>query len=123
MLLHQLFRSHAAKDGNPKSLSWRYQTAYRCVVVTLAQGAMRRWKRPTRLGVTAFAGSIGAARSTIHLWATRHAEFRAAIEAAAAIRQYRLERDVRELDGQLTAGQVRLRLRVLARLDPESWRK
>jgi hypothetical protein len=75
------------------------------------------------LGVTAFAGRIGAARSTIHLWATRHAEFRAAMEIAAATRQYRLERDVLELDGHMTASQVRLRLRVLARLDPESWRK
>jgi hypothetical protein len=75
------------------------------------------------LGVTAFAGSIGAARSTIHLWATRHAEFRAAMEIAAAKRQYRLECDVLELDEALNAGQVRLRLRVLARLDSESWRK
>jgi hypothetical protein len=77
----------------------------------------------TGLGVTAFAGSIGAARSTIHLWATRHAEFRDAMEIAAAIRQYRLECDVLELDEALNAGQVRWRLRVLARLDPENWRK
>jgi hypothetical protein len=64
----------------------------------------------TGLGVTAFAGTIGAARSTIHLWATRHAEFRDAMEVAAAKRQYRLERDVLELDASLKAGQVRLRL-------------
>jgi hypothetical protein len=69
------------------------------------------------LGVTAFAGSIGAARSTIHLWATQHAEFRDAMEIAAAKRQYRLERDVLELDGLLTAVQMRWRLRVLARLE------
>jgi hypothetical protein len=77
----------------------------------------------TGLGVTAFAGKISVARSTIHLWATRHAEFWAAMEIAAATRQYRLERAVLELDEALNAGQVRLRLRVLARLDPESWRK
>jgi hypothetical protein len=45
------------------------------------------------------------------------------MEIAAAKRQYRLERDVLELDEALNAGQVRLRLRVLARLDPENWRK
>ena len=77
----------------------------------------------TGLGVTAFAGSIGAARSTIHLWATRHAEFRDAMEVAAAKRQYRLECDVLELDGSLKPEQVRLRLGALARLDPENWRK
>jgi hypothetical protein len=77
----------------------------------------------TGLGVTAFAGSIGAARSTIHLWSTRHPEFRRAMEVAAAKRQYRLECDVLELDGSLKPEQVRWRLRVLARLDPESWRK
>jgi hypothetical protein len=77
----------------------------------------------TGLGVTAFAGKISVARSTIHLWATRHAEFRDAMEIAAAKRQYRLERDVLELDGLLTAVQMRWRLRVLARLDPESWCK
>jgi len=52
----------------------------------------------TGLGVTAFASSIGTARSTIHLWATRHKEFREAMEIAAAKRQYRLERDMLELD-------------------------
>jgi hypothetical protein len=42
---------------------------------------------------------------------------------AAAKRQYRLERDVLELDESFNAGQVRWRLRVLARRDPENWRK
>ena len=75
------------------------------------------------LGLTAFAAKIGAGRSTIHLWTRRHPKFQEAMEIAAAKRQYRLERDVLELDEALNAGQVRLRLRVLARLDPENWRK
>ena len=45
------------------------------------------------------------------------------MEIAAAKRQYRLECDVLELDGSLKPEQVRWRLRVLARLDPENWRK
>ena len=77
----------------------------------------------TGLGVSAFAGKIGVARSTVHLWAKRYPEFREAMAIAAARRQYRLERDVLELDRRLNARQVRLRLRVLARLDPENWRR
>jgi len=45
------------------------------------------------------------------------------MEIAAAPRKYRLETDVLALDGKLKAAQVRWRLRILARLDPENWAK
>jgi hypothetical protein len=100
----------ARRRGRPND----YDAAFCDEMITFAD---------TGLGVTAFAGKIRVARPTIHLWAQRHAEFREAMEIAVAKRQYRLEFDVLELDGQMTAGQVRWRLRVLARLDPENWRK
>lgn len=73
----------------------------------------------TGLSLTAFAGEIGVARSTINEWMDVHPEFSEAVRVAKAKRTLALER------GMLSAGSgpaVTARMFALKNADPDEWR-
>lgn len=73
----------------------------------------------TGLSLTAFAGEIGVARSTINEWIDNYPEFSEAVRVAKAKRTLALER------GMLTAENgpaVTARMFALKNADPEEWR-
>lgn len=72
------------------------------------------------LSLTAFAGEIGVARSTINEWIDNHPEFSEAVRVAKAKRTLALER------GMLMAESgpaVTARMFALKNADPEEWRE
>ena len=73
----------------------------------------------TGLSLTAFAGDIGVARSTINEWIDHYPEFSEAVRVAKAKRTLALER------GMLTAENgpaVTARMFALKNADPDEWR-
>lgn len=89
----------------------KYKQAYcREVIDTMATG----------LSLTAFAGDIGVARSTINEWIDNHPEFSESVRVAKAKRTLALER------GMLAAENgpaVTARMFALKNADPEEWRE
>lgn len=89
----------------------KYQATY-CneVIETMATG----------LSLTAFAGEIGVARSTINEWIDNHPQFSEAVRVAKAKRTLALER------GMLAAESgpaVTARMFALKNADPDEWRE
>lgn len=74
----------------------------------------------TGLSLTAFAGEIGVARSTINEWINEHPEFSEAVRIAKAKRTLALERDM--LSAQ-SGPAVSARMFALKNADPEEWRE
>ena len=72
----------------------------------------------TGLSLTAFAGSIGVARSTINVWMAEHPEFSEAVKIGKAMRVNYLER--RLLDGEF-GPRVTSHIFALKNADPEEW--
>lgn len=96
--------------GRPIGRPSKFQQVY-CneVIETMATG----------LSLTAFAGEIGVARSTINEWIDNYPEFSEAVRVAKAKRTLALER------GMLTAENgpaVTARMFALKNADPEEWR-
>jgi hypothetical protein len=73
----------------------------------------------TGLSLTAFAGVIGVARSTINVWMGEHPEFSEAVKIGTAKRVHYLER--RLLDGEI-GPRVTSHIFALKNADPEEWR-
>lgn len=73
----------------------------------------------TGLSLTAFAGVIGVARSTINEWMGEHPEFSEAVKVGQAKRVQYLERTM--LDGD-AGPRVTARIFALKNADPEEWR-
>ena len=73
----------------------------------------------TGLSLTAFAGVVGVARSTINEWLLAHPDFAAAVRVGQAKRVYYLERSM--LDGDIGA-RITSRIFALKNADPEEWR-
>lgn len=73
----------------------------------------------TGLSLTAFAGIIGVARSTINEWMGAHPEFSEAVKIGTAKRVHYLER--RLLDGEI-GPRVTSHIFALKNADPEEWR-
>lgn len=73
----------------------------------------------TGLSLTAFAGHIGVARSTINVWMGEHPEFSEAVKIGTAKRVAYLER--RLLDGEI-GPRVTSHIFALKNADPEEWR-
>lgn len=71
------------------------------------------------LSLTAFAGVIGVARSTINEWMAAHSEFSEAVKRGQAKRVLYLER--RLLDGEI-GPRVTSHIFALKNADPEEWR-
>jgi hypothetical protein len=71
------------------------------------------------LSLTAFAGEIGVARSTINVWMGEHPEFSEAVKVGTARRVRYLER--RLLDGE-TGPRVTSHIFALKNADPEEWK-
>lgn len=74
----------------------------------------------TGLSLTAFAGDIGVARSTINEWIDNHPEFSEAVRVGKAKRTLALER------GMLSAENgpaVTARMFALKNADPDEWRE
>lgn len=71
------------------------------------------------LSLTAFAGEIGVARSTINDWRAAHPAFAAAVKVGTAKRVGYLER--RLLDGE-TGPRVTSHIFALKNADPEEWK-
>jgi hypothetical protein len=74
----------------------------------------------TGLSLTAFAGEIGVARSTINEWMGAHPEFSEAVKVGTAKRVKYLER--RLLDGEI-GPRVTSHIFALKNADPEEWRE
>lgn len=73
----------------------------------------------TGLSLTAFAGEIGVARSTINEWMGNHPEFSEAVKIGQAKRVRYLERTM--LDGD-AGPKITARIFALKNADPEEWR-
>lgn len=73
----------------------------------------------TGLSLTAFAGDVGVARSTINEWMGEHPEFSEAVKVGQAKRVHYLERTM--LDGE-AGPRVTARIFALKNADPEEWR-
>lgn len=88
----------------------KYQDAY-CneVITTMATG----------LSLTAFAGDIGVARSTINEWMGEHPAFSEAVKVGKAKRTAWLERSMLTAEN---GPQVTSRIFALKNADPEEWR-
>lgn len=71
------------------------------------------------LSLTAFAGSIGVARSTINEWMGANPEFSEAVKVGQAKRVTYLERTM--LDGE-AGPKITARIFALKNADPEEWR-
>jgi transposase len=69
--------------------------------------------------LTAFAGEIGVARSTINEWIAAHPEFSEAVKIGQAKRTRKLEGTL--LDGE-TGAKVTAHIFALKNADPEGWR-
>jgi len=101
----------ADTDTTARGRPTKYRPAY-CneVIETMATG----------LSLTAFAGEIGVARSTINEWIDNHPEFSEATRVGKAKRTLALER------GMLSAENgpaVTARMFALKNADPEEWRE
>lgn len=94
----------------PAGRPTKFQAVY-CdeVIETMGQG----------LSLTAFAGEIGVARSTINEWMGAHPEFSEAVKVGTAKRVRYLER--RLLDGEI-GPRVTSHIFALKNADPEEWR-
>lgn len=92
--------------GRPSKFSEAY-----CNEVVEAMG--------TGLSLTAFAGQIGVARSTINVWMAEHPDFSEAVKVGTAKRVLYLER--RLLDGEI-GPRVTSHIFALKNADPEEWR-
>ena len=73
----------------------------------------------TGLSLTAFAGHIGVARSTINEWMNAHPQFSEAVKIGTAKRVAYLER--RLLDGEI-GPRVTSHIFALKNADPEEWK-
>lgn len=73
----------------------------------------------TGLSLTAFAGDIGVARSTINKWMEEHPEFSEAVKVAKAKRTAALERSLLSAENGPT---VTSRIFALKNADPDEWR-
>lgn len=71
------------------------------------------------LSLTAFAGEIEVARSTINVWMAEHPEFSEAVKVGTAKRVLYLEK--RLIDGD-TGPRVTSHIFALKNADPEEWR-
>lgn len=69
--------------------------------------------------LTAFAGSIRVARSTINEWMGEHSEFSEAVGVGKAARTLSLEKGLLETD---VGARVTARVLALKNADPEGWR-
>jgi len=74
----------------------------------------------TGLSLTAFAGDIGVARSTINEWMDTYPEFSEAVKVAKAKRTAALERSMLSSEN---GPQVTSRIFALKNADPEEWRE
>lgn len=74
----------------------------------------------TGLSLTAFAGDIGVARSTINEWIDNHPEFSEAVKIGKAKRTAFLERGMLGAD---TGPAVTARIFALKNADPDEWRE
>lgn len=95
-----------AKTGRPSSYKPEYCEA---VVDCMKRG----------FSLTAFAGEIGVARSTVHEWMAAHPEFSDAVKRGQAARVRFLEE--RLLNGD-TGPRVTSHIFALKNADPEEWR-
>lgn len=73
----------------------------------------------TGLSLTAFAGDIGVARSTINEWIDNHPEFSEAVKIAKAKRTAALERSMLAAE---SGPAVTSRIFALKNADPDEWR-
>lgn len=69
--------------------------------------------------LTAFAGSIGVARSTINVWMAEHPEFSEATKIGQAARTLSLEKGLLTTD---IGPRITARVFALKNADPEGWR-
>lgn len=74
----------------------------------------------TGLSLTAFAGEIGVARSTINEWIEHFEEFSEAVRVAKAKRTLALERGMLSAD---SGPAVTARMFALKNADPDEWRE
>lgn len=74
----------------------------------------------TGLSLTAFAGDIGVARSTVNEWINEHPEFSDAVKIAKAKRTAELERQMMRFEN---GPAVTARIFALKNADPEEWRE
>lgn len=88
----------------------KFQEAY-CNEVIATMG--------TGLSLTAFAGEIGVARSTINVWMAEYPQFSEAVKIGTAKRVAYLER--RLLDGEI-GPRVTSHIFALKNADPEEWK-
>ncbi len=70
--------------------------------------------------LTAFAGKIGVARSTINEWMDAHPEFSEAVKRHQAARTRYLETGL--LNGEATGPNVTSRIFALKNADPDGWK-
>lgn len=73
----------------------------------------------TGLSLTAFAGSILVARSTINEWMEQHPEFSEAVKVAKAVRTGALEE---QMFSATEGPKVTARIFALKNADPDEWR-
>ncbi len=69
--------------------------------------------------LTAFAGSIRKAWSTVHIWMAEHPEFSDAVKVGKAARTFSLERDLLSED---VGPRITARIFALKNAAPEEWR-
>lgn len=74
----------------------------------------------TGLSLTAFAGDIGVARSTVNKWMEEHPEFSEAVKVAKAKRTAALEKQMLSAENGPT---VTARIFALKNADPDEWRE
>lgn len=101
----------ADKDTTARGRPTKYKPAY-CneVIETMALG----------LSLTAFAGEIGVARSTINEWIDNVPEFSEAVKIGKAKRTLALERQMLAMEN---GPAVTARIFALKNADPEEWRE